>query len=77
MTNKLFYRVLFIWVNSRIRVSEPLLGSENWDFGRKKIKIDIWVFWVKRLMVISKQETAILGFLFEERKDNETVMVLF
>lgn len=51
MTNKLFYRVLFIWVNSRIRVSEPMSGSENWDFGRTKIKIDIWVFWVKRVMV--------------------------
>lgn len=61
MTNKLFYRVLFIWVNSRIRVSEPLSGSENWDFGRTKIKIDIWVFWVKRLMVISETRDGDFG----------------
>lgn len=61
MTNKLFYRVLFIWVNSRIRVSAPLLGSENWDFGRTKIKIDVWVFWVKRLMVISETRDGDFG----------------
>lgn len=61
MTNKLFYRVLFIWVNSRIRVSEPMSGSENWDFGRTKIKIDIWVFWVKRLMVISETRDGDFG----------------
>lgn len=48
-------------VNSRIRVSEPLLGSENWDFGRTKIKIDIWVFWVKRLMVISETRDGDFG----------------
>lgn len=82
MTSKLFYRVLFVWVNSRIRVSEPLIGIENWDFGRTKIKIDIWEFWVKGLMAISGTRDCNLGefiylFIFlEEQKDNETVALV-
>lgn len=62
--------------NSRIRVSKPLIGIENWDFGRSKIKIDIWVFWVKGSMVISETGDGNLGVFLGGTKDNETVVLV-